>query len=164
MIVVIKEIPFINQYRFLRLSTFRKSVKRFSEKIMLDQKTKSAMAIKPPSRFCPQGRTEEVETVGEGWGVLSAVLSSGLGGTSIGATRYLVKVIDPLAIGSFRFGIGVLLLLPLGWLRGDRWPATRDWLSAALLGLLYFALFPVLFNASLIYTTCLLYTSDAADE
>lgn len=90
---------------------------------------------------------------GEGWGVLAAVLSSGLGGTSIGATRYLAPVIDPLAIGSFRFGIGVLLLLPLGYLRGDRWPSAGDWLGVVLLGLLYFGLFPVLFNASLIFTT-----------
>ena len=40
--------------------------------------------------------------MGEGWGVLAAVLSSGLGGTSVGATRYLVSAIDPLAIGAFR--------------------------------------------------------------
>jgi len=45
----------------------------------------------------------------EAWGVLAAVLSSALGGTSIGATRFLVSAIDPLAIGSFRFGIGFLL-------------------------------------------------------
>ena len=51
-------------------------------------------------------------SVGEISGVLAAVLSSGLGGTSIGATRYLVSAIDPLAIGSFRFGIGFLLLWP----------------------------------------------------
>ena len=48
----------------------------------------------------------------ETWGVLAAALSSGLGGTSIGATRYLVNAVDPLAIGSFRFGIGFLFLLP----------------------------------------------------
>ena len=35
----------------------------------------------------------------EAWGVLAAVLSSGLGGTSVAATRYLVNAIDPLAIG-----------------------------------------------------------------
>ena len=51
--------------------------------------------------------------MGEIWGVLAAVLSSAIGGTSIGATRFLVGAIDPLAIGAFRFGIGVLLLLPL---------------------------------------------------
>jgi len=91
--------------------------------------------------------------VGETFGVLAAVLSSALGGTSIGATRYLVGNIDPLAIGSFRFGIGFLLLLPLTLLRGDRWPARSDWAAAVALGILFFALFPILFNASLIFTT-----------
>jgi hypothetical protein len=91
--------------------------------------------------------------MGEGWGVLAAVLSSGLGGTSIGATRYLVNTVDPLAIGSFRFGIGFLLLLPVALLQGARWPARRDWPGVAGLGVLYFLLFPILFNASLIFTT-----------
>lgn len=91
--------------------------------------------------------------MGEGWGVLAAVLSSALGGTSIGATRYLVNAIDPLAIGSFRFGIGFVLLLPVALLQGSRWPARRDWLAVAGLGMLFFAVFPLLFNASLIFTT-----------
>jgi drug/metabolite transporter (DMT)-like permease len=91
--------------------------------------------------------------LGEITGVLAAVLSSALGGSSIGATRYLAGVADPLAIGSFRFGIGVLLLAPLAMLGGGRWPERRDWLGVAGLGLLFFALFPLLFNASLIYTT-----------
>jgi drug/metabolite transporter (DMT)-like permease len=91
--------------------------------------------------------------MGEGLGVLAAMASSGFGGTAIGATRYLVNAIDPLAIGAFRFGIGFLFLLPLVVLRGEPWPARRDWLGVAGLGLLYFALFPILFNASLIFTT-----------
>lgn len=91
--------------------------------------------------------------MGESWGVMAAVLSSALGGTSIGATRYLVGAVDPLAIGSFRFGIGFLLLLPLTVLRGDRWPEPGDRGAVVALGLLYFALFPILFNASLIFTT-----------
>jgi drug/metabolite transporter (DMT)-like permease len=91
--------------------------------------------------------------VDEIFGVLAAVLSSALGGTSIGATRYLVGSIDPLAIGSFRFGIGFLLLLPLTLLRGDRWPERSDWAASIGLGILFFALFPILFNASLIFTT-----------
>lgn len=89
----------------------------------------------------------------ETWGVLAAVLSSGLGGTSIGATRYLVNAVDPLAIGSFRFGIGFLALLPIAALGKGVWPLRSDWLGVAGLGLLYFALFPILFNASLIFTT-----------
>ena len=91
--------------------------------------------------------------MGEVWGVLAAVLSSALGGTSIGATRYLVNAIDPLAIGSFRFGIGFVLLLPVALLQGGRWPARRDWPAVAGLGVLFFAVFPLLFNASLIFTT-----------
>src|SRR5689334_9495611 len=91
--------------------------------------------------------------MGEMLGVLAAVLSSGLGGTSIGATRYLVGAIDPLAIGSFRFGIGFLLLLPVGLLQGVRWPPRPEWPAVAGLGVLYFTLFPILFNASLIFTT-----------
>lgn len=87
------------------------------------------------------------------WGVLAAVLSSAIGGTSIGATRYLVNAIDPLAIGSFRFGIGFLLLMPLALLNGRGWPPRRDWPGVAALGLLFFAVFPILFNASLIFTT-----------
>lgn len=89
----------------------------------------------------------------EAWGVLAAALSSGLGGTSIGATRYLVTALDPLAIGSFRFGVGCALLLPVAFLRGSPWPSRRDWLGVAGLGMLFFGLFPILFNASLIFTT-----------
>jgi drug/metabolite transporter (DMT)-like permease len=86
-------------------------------------------------------------------GVLAAVLSSALGGTAIGATRYLVGTIDPLGVGSFRFGIGFLLLLPVAILWGRNWPVRRDWLGVAALGLLFFFFFPILFNASLIFTT-----------
>jgi drug/metabolite transporter (DMT)-like permease len=89
--------------------------------------------------------------MGEISGVLAAVLSSGLGGTAIGATRYLVHALDPLAIGSFRFGIGFLLLLALA--KGEAWPERQDWPGVAGLGVLFFALFPILFNASLIFTT-----------
>lgn len=87
------------------------------------------------------------------WGVLAAVFSSALGGTSIGATRFLVDTIDPLAIGSFRFGIGFLLVLPVALVQGDRWPPRQDWPAVIGLGLLFFAVFPILFNASLIFTT-----------
>ena len=56
------------------------------------------------------------------WGVVAAAASSALGGTSIAATRYLVGHLDPLAIGSFRFGIGCLLLAPVALLGDRRWP------------------------------------------
>jgi drug/metabolite transporter (DMT)-like permease len=91
--------------------------------------------------------------MGEGWGILAAVLSSGLGGTSVGATRYLVNAMDSLAIGSFRFGVGFVLLLPVALLQRGRWPARADWPMVAGLGVLFFTVFPLLFNASLIFTT-----------
>ena len=93
------------------------------------------------------------ERVGEILGVLAAVLSSALGGASIGATRYLAAVIDPLAIGVLRFGVGFLMLVPIAMLIGERWPARRDWPGLAGLGLLFFFVFPILFNAALIHTT-----------
>src|SRR3979409_1482221 len=91
--------------------------------------------------------------MGEVWGVLAAALSSGLGGTSIGATRFVRHAVDPLAIGAFRFGLGFIFLLPIALIQGGKWPARNDWAAAAGLGLLFFGLFPILFNASLIFTT-----------
>nr|WP_298682465.1 DMT family transporter [uncultured Dongia sp.] len=91
--------------------------------------------------------------MGEIWGVMAAVLSSGIGGTAVVATRYVMGVIDPLTLGALRFGIGFVLLLPIALLQRATWPGRRDWPGVASLGLLFFALFPILFNASLIYTT-----------
>jgi len=46
-----------------------------------------------------------------------------------------------------------MALLPLALLRLPAWPPRRDWPGVAGLGLLFFAAFPILFNASLIFTT-----------
>lgn len=91
--------------------------------------------------------------MGEGAGVLAAVLSSGIGGASIGVTRFIAGSLDPLAIGAFRFGIGFVLLLPIALGRRRTWPGRADWPGVAALGLLFFGAFPVLFNASLTFTT-----------
>ena len=89
----------------------------------------------------------------EGLGLLAALLSSALGGTAIVATRYLVGTLDPLTIGAVRFAGGFLVLFPLALRERHRWPKPSDWPGTAALGLLFFGLFPVLFNVSLIYTT-----------
>ena len=89
----------------------------------------------------------------EARGVAAAVLSSALGGTAIGATRYLAEALDPITIGAIRFGGGFLALLPIMLMRGENWPASPDRLPAAALGVLFFCIFPFLFNAALIYTT-----------
>ena len=84
--------------------------------------------------------------------VMAAVLSSALGGTAVGATRYLVGSLDPLTIGAIRFAGGFLVLTTLALLRHDPWPHLHDVPANVALGILFFGLFPLLFNASLIFT------------
>ena len=87
------------------------------------------------------------------WGIVAAALSSVIGGTAIGATRYLAGALSPVAIGACRFGIGCALLLPLcRWQRAP-WPPRRDAACAMALGLLLFTAFPLLFNTALRATT-----------
>ena len=89
----------------------------------------------------------------EGWGVAAAVLSSGLGGTAVAATRYLAGTVDPLMLGALRFGIGLLILVPIAILSRQAWPGMDDRKRVAALGVLLFGLFPWLFNAALALTT-----------
>jgi len=86
-------------------------------------------------------------------GVLAAVLSSTLGGVSVGATRHVIAATDPWTLGAFRFGIGCLLLLPIAAFGKRPWPKPDDMVGIISLGLMYFGLFPILFNASLAFTT-----------
>jgi drug/metabolite transporter (DMT)-like permease len=86
-------------------------------------------------------------------GLLAAILSSAIGGTAIVATRYLAGALDPVAIGVVRFMGGVLVLLPVALLCGEPRPPRRDWPAVIGLGALFFGLFPILFNASLAFTT-----------
>jgi drug/metabolite transporter (DMT)-like permease len=76
-----------------------------------------------------------------------------LGGTAVAVTRFITRTLDPLAIGALRFGIGTAVLLPLAVARGATWPQRRDLGTVAGLGLLFFAVFPLLFNAALVFTT-----------
>lgn len=86
-------------------------------------------------------------------GVLAAMLSSAIGGSSVAATRYVVGATDPMTLGALRFGIGFLGLLPLALLLRQPWPPRADWPAVTGLGALFFGLFPILFNAALIFTT-----------
>lgn len=89
----------------------------------------------------------------EGLGVTAALASSTLGGTSVVATRFLMGALDPATLGVFRFGIGCVLLLPVVLALRSPWPPRRDLPAVILLGLLFFAAFPFLFNAALAHTT-----------
>lgn len=84
-------------------------------------------------------------------GVLAGVLSCTLGAGAGVATRLLAATIEPDALAAFRFGVGFLVLLPAAL--GARWPRGRDWIGTALLGLLFYAGFFVLFALALTHTT-----------
>jgi drug/metabolite transporter (DMT)-like permease len=86
-------------------------------------------------------------------GVAAAILSSALGGSAAAITRYVIDASDPITLAAFRFGIGFLLIVPLALGVGARWPRSWDWLAVALLGLLFFCLFFVVYNVALSYTS-----------
>src|SRR5262249_59677559 len=56
-------------------------------------------------------------------------------------------------LGVFRFGTGFVILLPIALIIKSRWPSGRDWIAVALLGILFFFAFSVLFNLAYSYTT-----------
>jgi drug/metabolite transporter (DMT)-like permease len=91
--------------------------------------------------------------VGEGWGVLIAIVSSSLGGTAAAVTRYLAAGTDPITVAVLRWGIGFLIVFPAAALLRVKWPPRSDWLGVAALGLAFFGLFFVLYNLAVSYTT-----------
>jgi len=85
-------------------------------------------------------------------GVMAAALSSLLGGTAVAATRFIIANTDPASLGLARYGIGSLCLAV--FLGGAlRRPRREDLIPISLLGVLFFAVFPWLFNKSLTWTT-----------
>ncbi|MGA7490087.1 MAG: DMT family transporter [Xanthobacteraceae bacterium] len=86
-------------------------------------------------------------------GVLAALASSAIGGIAGGTTRFAIGASDPVTLGVFRFGVGFLLLLPIALALRIKWPRKQDWLGVAALGVMYFAVFIVLFNLAFRYTT-----------
>jgi drug/metabolite transporter (DMT)-like permease len=86
-------------------------------------------------------------------GVPAAALSSALGGMALAASRFVIGATDAVALGAWRYCVGFVCLLPIALALRGRWPPRRDWAAVALLGLLFFAIFPVLYNVSIAYTT-----------
>ena len=52
-----------------------------------------------------------------------------------------------------KYFVGFLCLLPVALVARVRWPASADWLAAGLLGICFFAVFFILYNLALRYTT-----------
>ena len=86
----------------------------------------------------------------EALGVLAAIFSSLLGGTTVAGTRYLVTELDALSIAALRHSVGALCFLPIAIhaLRTNR--NRRDLAAAGLLGILFYGIFPWLFALSLV--------------
>ena len=85
--------------------------------------------------------------------MIAALVSSALGGTAGGLTRFAIGASDPYTLAAFRFGIAFLLILPIALALGSRWPRGRDWWLVGALGVLYFAVFFFIYNLALSYTT-----------
>ena len=85
--------------------------------------------------------------------VAAAAASSALGGMALGATRFVIGATDAVTLGAWRYGVGFACLLPITLALRGRWPPRRDWPAVALLGLLFFGIFPILYNLSVAYTT-----------
>ncbi len=86
-------------------------------------------------------------------GVLFAIVSSSLGGTAAAVTRYLVGNSDSLTVAILRWGIGFVCVLPIALILRVRWPRSGDWWRVAGLGVCFFALFFILYNLAVSYTT-----------
>lgn len=86
-------------------------------------------------------------------GIAAACASSCLGGASVVATRAVIPLLDPATLAAFRYGIGAVCLVVLVRAMGRPWPRRTDLLPVVVLGVLFFAGFPYLFNLSLSYTT-----------
>jgi drug/metabolite transporter (DMT)-like permease len=86
-------------------------------------------------------------------GVMAAVISSALGGTAAALTRYTIHQSDPVTLAAFRFGIGFVPILAIAIALGVRWPRGADRLWVALLGVMFFSAFFVIYNVAMSYTT-----------
>ncbi len=86
-------------------------------------------------------------------GVLIAVVSSSLGGGAAVATRFLIGHYDPLLLAGVRFGGGALFILPIALLLRPKMPPRADWPAVMGLGVLFYALFFIVYNLALAYTT-----------
>src|SRR5262245_63568805 len=103
-----------------------------------------------PTMGCKECKEHHVT---EWIGVAIALVSSCLGGTAAAITRYLAGNTDPVTLAILRWGIGFLCVLPAAILLRAKWPERRDWPAVAALGFAFFAVFFVLYNIALSYTT-----------
>lgn len=91
--------------------------------------------------------------MGELVGVAMAIISSMLGGTAAAVTRFLVGNADPVTLAILRWGIGLLIVLPVALVLRVKWPRRADLPYITALGVCFFGLFFILYNIAVGYTT-----------
>lgn len=84
---------------------------------------------------------------------LAAASAGMLGGAMVVGTRLIVGEVDPVTLSTLRYGLAAACLVPAAWFFAQGRIPWRDVAPIGFLGLLYFALYPIAFAASLQYTT-----------
>ncbi|HBF99521.1 MAG TPA: hypothetical protein DDW95_13300, partial [Alphaproteobacteria bacterium] len=84
---------------------------------------------------------------------LAAGTAGTLGGAMVVATRYVVTEVDPTSLSVLRYGLATGCLIPAAWLFASGRIPWRDVGPIGFLGLLYFTFYPIVFAASLQFTT-----------
>ena len=82
----------------------------------------------------------------------AAVIATICFGTSVVATRFAVTQTQPVSLAFMRYTIGSLCLLPVLYRIAKRLPPREDLLAVALLGVMFFGVFPWSFSAALTHS------------
>lgn len=107
-----------------------------------------------PSSAEMRGTPSAVTSLQMSGGTLAAAFASLLVGLAVVATRDIATRVDPLVLAFLRYFPAGLCFVPVLWLRRGR-IAPRDAMLLALLGAVFYGLYPWFFSASLKYTTAL---------
>lgn len=83
---------------------------------------------------------------------VAASVASMCFGASVVATRFVVSQTQPVSLAFMRYLIASICLLPVLWQVLQHRPATRDIGRMALLGVVFFGIFPWSFSAALTYS------------
>src|SRR5262245_26509610 len=82
----------------------------------------------------------------------AAIIATICFGTSVVATRFAVTQTQPVSLAFMRYTIGSACLLPVLYRVARRLPPRGDLLAIALLGVMFFGVFPWSFSASLTHS------------
>lgn len=85
--------------------------------------------------------------------VLASAIASVITGTALVATRYVVPQTDGLTVATLRYAVAAACILPLASIFGKMNVSARDLFPIAVLGLLYFCLFPWCISTAMRFTT-----------